>query len=168
VAKGDPLQAFPVEERPRRWHSRTSEQRWTLDFLEAGSRSEPRIQGQLLATFDLLEEWYTGTKSFKECSFMSVLLEMGTDPPVGQACVRHLATSEPSFPSRGRGRTDRAEDFAKTFHILMEGVHHRGHRGHHRAARRAQDLAQVLIQQHRAVRPSTVVGRQRPLITGAS
>ena len=68
------------------------EQRWTLDFIEAGSAERADDpEDQLLAIFDMLDEWYRRKSSFRECSFMSVLLEMGNDHPVGQACVRHLA-----------------------------------------------------------------------------
>ena len=131
------------------------EQRWTLDFLEAGSaKRADDPEGQLLATFDLLDEWYHRSESFKECSFMSVLLEMGTDHPVGQACVRHLANIRAIVARRAAaaGLTE-PEDFAKTFHILMEGSIIAAIEGDHRAARRAQDLAQVLIQQHRPYVP---------------
>ncbi|HZE50533.1 MAG TPA: TetR/AcrR family transcriptional regulator [Jatrophihabitantaceae bacterium] len=131
------------------------EQRWTLDFLEAGSaKRADDPEGQLLATFDLLDEWYHRSESFKECSFMSVLLEMGTDHPVGQACVRHLANTRAIVARRAAaaGLTD-PEDFAKSFHILMEGSIIAAIEGDHRAARRAQDLAQVLIQQHRPYVP---------------
>jgi len=127
------------------------EQRWTLDFLEAGSaKRADDPEGQLLATFDLLDEWYHRNESFDECSFMSVLLEMGTDHPVGQACVRHLANIRGIVARRAAaaGLADPG-DFAKSFHILMEGSFIAAIEGDSRAARRAQDMAKVLIQQHR-------------------
>jgi AcrR family transcriptional regulator len=127
------------------------EQRWTRDFIEAGSaRRAADPEGQLLAIFDMLDEWYRRNDSFKECSFMSVLLEMGNDHPVGQACVRHLANLRAIVAGRAAaaGLAD-PEDFALSFHILMEGSIIAASEGDRLAARRAQEMALVLIERHR-------------------
>ena len=127
------------------------EQRWTRDFIEAGSaRRAADPEGQLLAIFDMLDEWYRRTDSFKECSFMSVLLEMGNDHPVGQACVRHLANLRTMVAGRAAAAgLVEPEEFALSFHILMEGSIISASEGDRRAALRSQDMARVLIEKHR-------------------
>jgi AcrR family transcriptional regulator len=127
------------------------EQRWTRDFIEAGSaRRTDDPEGQLLAIFDMLDEWYRRTDSFKECSFMSVLLEMGKDHPVGQACVRHLANLRTMVAGRATAAgLVEPEEFALSFHILMEGSIISASEGDRRAALRAQEMARALIEKHR-------------------
>jgi AcrR family transcriptional regulator len=127
------------------------EQVWTRDFIEAGSaRRATGAEGQLLAIFDMLEEWYRRRDSFKECSFMSVLLEMGNDHVVGQACVRHLANLRAMVAGRAAAAgLVEPEEFALSFHILMEGSIISASEGDRQAANRAQAMARVLIDKHR-------------------
>jgi len=127
------------------------EQVWTRDFIEAGSaRRAADPEGQLLAIFDMLEEWYRRRDSFKECSFMSVLLEMGNDHVVGQACVRHLANLRTMVAGRAAAAgLVEPDEFALSFHILMEGSIISASEGDRQAAHRAQAMARVLIDEHR-------------------
>src|SRR5262249_3409031 len=99
------------------------EQRWSREFLEAGSAQRATDpEGQLLAVFEMLDEWYRRNEAFKERSFMSVLLEMGSDHPVGQACIRHLANLRAMVAGRAAAAgLIEPEEFALSFHILMEG-----------------------------------------------
>lgn len=127
------------------------EQLWSHDFIEAGSaRHADEPEGQLLAIFDMLHEWFWRRDSFKDCSFMSVLLEMGRDHPVGQACVQHLANLRAMVADRATaaGLTE-PEQFSLSFHILMEGSIISASEGDPRAAYRAQDMARELIDKHR-------------------
>jgi AcrR family transcriptional regulator len=143
------------------------EQVWTRDFIEAGSaRRAASPEDQLLAIFDVLEEWYRRRDSFKECSFMSVLLEMGNDHVVGQACVRHLANLRTIVAGRAAaaGLID-PDEFAKSFHILMEGSIIAASEGDRQAAYRAQAMARALIDKHRPyakVRIGRSVDRKAP------
>jgi len=127
------------------------EQRWSREFLEAGSAQRAADpEGQLLAVFDMLDEWYRRNEAFKERSFMSVLLEMGSDHPVGQACVRHLANLRAMVAGRAAAAgLIEPEEFALSFHILMEGSIISASEGDRRAALRAQEMARVLIERHR-------------------
>jgi hypothetical protein len=127
------------------------EQRWSREFLEAGSAQRAADpEGQLLAVFDMLDEWYRRNEAFKERSFMSVLLEMGSDHPVGQACVRHLANLRTMVAGRAAAAgLIEPEEFALSFHILMEGSIISASEGDRRAALRAQEMARVLIERHR-------------------
>ena len=127
------------------------EQRWTRDLLEGGSAklaSDP--EGQLLAMFDVLDTRFRKLESFNECSFISVLLEMGTNHSVGQACVRYLANVRVMIARRATaaGLAD-PDEFAKSFHILIKGTIIAANEGDPKAAQRGQDMARDLIEQHR-------------------
>jgi AcrR family transcriptional regulator len=141
------------------------EQRWSRDFIEAGSAKRvDDPETQLLAIFDMLDEWYLRNDSFKERSFMSVLLEMGSSHPVGKACVQHLANLRTMVAGRATaaGLTD-PEEFALSFHILMEGSIVLASEGDRRAALRAKEMARMLIDKHR-----TATARPRPPARHAS
>lgn len=127
------------------------EQQWAQEFIEAGSAQRAADpEGQLLAIFDMLDQWYRRSESFKECSFMSVLLEMGASHPVGHACVRHLANLRRMVARRAEAAgLAEPEQFALSFHILMEGSIILASEGDRAAAMRAKDMARVLINTHR-------------------
>lgn len=126
-------------------------QRFSRDFIEAGSTKRAEDpEGQLLAIFDMLDEWYLRDDSFKERSFMSVLLEMGTSHPVGQACVAHLANLRTMVAGRASAAgLAEPQEFALSFHILMEGSIILASEGDRQAARRAKEMAGMLIEKHR-------------------
>ena len=66
------------------------EQRWTRGWVEAEARrrgSNP--EEQLLAIFDLFDEWFH-REDFEACSFINVLLELGAAHPAGRASIEHL------------------------------------------------------------------------------
>ena len=53
------------------------EQRWVMDWVVAESqRRDAATEGQLLAIFDLFDEWFH-RDTFEACSLINVLLEMG-------------------------------------------------------------------------------------------
>ena len=62
------------------------EERWTLDWVEAEARRRGTTpEEQLLAIFDLFDEWFH-REDFEACSFINVLLEMGPRiPPARRA-----------------------------------------------------------------------------------
>jgi AcrR family transcriptional regulator len=126
------------------------DQRWTKDWVAAeatkrGSNPEER----LLAIFDVFGEWFV-RKDFEGCSFINVLLEMGSQHPAGRACITHLET----IRSVVRGFAEEAglkdpEAFALSWHILMKGSIVQAAEGDTEAAKRAQAMARLLIEQHR-------------------
>src|SRR3984893_11055913 len=66
------------------------EQRWTKDFIEAEAmRRGSNPEEQLLAIFDVLDEWFH-RDDFEAGSFIKVMLELGPNHPAGDASVRHL------------------------------------------------------------------------------
>ena len=126
------------------------EERWTLAWVEEEARRRGTTpEAQLLAIFELFDEWFH-RDDFEACSFINVLLEMGPAHPVGQASVRHLA----SIRSVVGGLAEEAalrdpESFARSFHILMKGSIVSATEGDAEAAQRARSMASRLIEQHR-------------------
>jgi AcrR family transcriptional regulator len=128
------------------------EQRWTFDWVAAEARARGGTpEEQLLAIFDLFDEWFH-REDFEGCSFVNVLLEMSAEHPAGRASVRHLENIRGvvSELATEAGLRDPVE-FARSWHILMKGSIVQAAEGDVDAARRAQALARLLIEQHREV-----------------
>ena len=126
------------------------ERRWTLDWVAAEARRRGRTPEQrLLAIFDLFDEWFR-REDFEGCSFINVLLEMSARHPAGQASVRHLENIRGVVAGLAEEAGLREpEEFARSWHILMKGSIVQAAEGDVDAARRAQGLARLLINQHR-------------------
>jgi AcrR family transcriptional regulator len=126
------------------------EQLWTREFVEAEARKRgSTAEEQLLAIFDVFDEWFRRA-DFEACSFVNVLLEMGSAHPAGEACVRHLE----NIRSVVRGLAEEAglrelDSFARSWHILMKGSIVSAAEGDAEAAQRAKSLARLLVEQHR-------------------
>jgi AcrR family transcriptional regulator len=127
------------------------EQRWTREWVEAEARGRGDTpEEQLLAIFDVFGEWFQ-RDDFEACSFINVLLEMGTEHPAGKACVDHLE----NIRAIVRGLAEEAglrnpESFARSWHILMKGSIVSATEGDAGAAKRGQAMARLLIEEHRA------------------
>ena len=79
------------------------EERWTVGWFEQSVRTRGSTpEEQLLATFDLFEEWFR-EPGYAGCPFIKVLLEMDKGHPAGAACVEHLETVS-DFLAQGRHR----------------------------------------------------------------
>jgi AcrR family transcriptional regulator len=136
------------------------EQRWTLAWVEAEARRRgTTAEEQLLAIFDLFDEWFH-RDDFEACSFINVLLEMGSTHPAGRASIVHLENirSIVSRLAEEAGLRD-PESFARSWHILMKGSIVSASEGDADAARRAQALARLLIAEHEGTRSSPTAGR---------
>jgi AcrR family transcriptional regulator len=128
------------------------ERRWTFDWVAAEARRRGATpEDQLLAIFDLFDEWFH-RGDFEGCSFINVLLEMSAEHPAGRASVQHLENIRGvvSELAREAGLRDPA-GFARSWHILMKGSIVQAAEGDVDAARRAQALARLLIAEHREV-----------------
>jgi AcrR family transcriptional regulator len=127
------------------------EERWTLGWVEAEARRRgDSPEEQLLAIFDLFDEWFQ-RDDFEGCSFINVLLETGDlDHPVGRASAGHLENIRCIVRTLAdeAGLSD-PEAFALSWHILMKGSIVQAAEGDHDAAKRAQALSRLLIEQHR-------------------
>jgi AcrR family transcriptional regulator len=127
------------------------EQRWTKDWVEAEARRRGETpEEQLLAIFDLFDEWFQAD-DFEGCSFINVLLEMNDrGTPIGKASAGHLDNIRSIIGSLAEeaGLRD-PEQFAHSWHILMKGSIVAAGEGDRDAARRAQAMGRLLIEQYR-------------------
>lgn len=126
------------------------ERDWTVGLVEAESmRRGVTPEQRLVAIFDVFDEWFHST-DFEGCSFINVLLEMGSADAVGQASIQYLANIRVIVRRRAEdaGLRD-PDDFARAWHILMKGSIIAASEGDVDAARRAKAMARCLIDQHR-------------------
>jgi AcrR family transcriptional regulator len=127
------------------------EELWTHGLIEAQSAQRGNTpEEQLLAIFDVMHDWFQLRDGYEGCSFINVLLELGVEHPVGQACVAHIDHVRDIVRSRAvaAGLTD-VEGFASSWHILMKGAIILAEVGDLDAALRAQRMARSLIEVHR-------------------
>ncbi|WP_067821063.1 TetR/AcrR family transcriptional regulator [Nocardia inohanensis] len=127
------------------------ERLWTFALIEEQSRARGNTaEAQLLAIFDVFEEWFAGS-DFDACTFINVLLEMGAEHPLGRACVEHLQNIRDIVRTRAeRADLTDIDNFARSWHILMKGAIIAAAEGDSGAARRAKTMARALIEAHRA------------------
>jgi len=131
---------------------REREQLWTKDWVEAEARRRGDTpEEQLLAIFDLFDEWFQ-RDDFEGCSFINVLLEMNDrETPVGRASAAHLANIRSIVAGLAEeAGLDEPEQFAHSWHILMKGSIVAAGEGDRDAAKRAQAMGRLLIAQHRS------------------
>ncbi len=127
------------------------EQLWTYGWVEAEARRRGETpEEQLLAIFDLFDEWFH-REDFEGCSFVNVLLETGNlDHPVGRASADYLENIRSVVRTLAQEAGLRDPDaFALSWHILMKGSIVQAAEGDRDAAKRAQALGRLLIEQHR-------------------
>ena len=126
------------------------EQRWTLEWVETEARRRGSTpEDQLLAIFDAFDEWFR-RDDFEACSFINVMLEMGTEHPVGSASVHHLENirSVVRQLAEEAGLRDPGS-FAHSWHILMKGSIVAAAEGDLEAAQRAKVMARLVLDRHR-------------------
>jgi len=150
VAKATLYRHFPSKDDLVIAFLQLREERWTLGWVEAEARARGTTpEEQLLAIFDLFDEWFHGD-DFEACVFINVVLELGTDNPVGQASIQHLENIRAVVRRLAveAGLRD-TESFARSWHILMKGPIVAAAEGDTDAAKRAQRMAKLLMEQHR-------------------
>jgi AcrR family transcriptional regulator len=139
------------------------EQCWTLEFVARGSHERAGTpEGRLLAVFDLFDEWFHDQSDFEACSFINVLLEMGADHPVGQACIGYLDNIRAMVRERAEaaGLAD-PDGFARSWHILMKGSIISAAEGDRHAAGRAKAMGRELIRRYRRPHSALTVDGER-------
>jgi AcrR family transcriptional regulator len=127
------------------------EQRWTLAFLATEARRRGTTpEEQLLAIFDVLDEWFR-RDDFEGCSFIRVLLELGAEHAAGRASVHYLDNIRSIVQGLAleAGLRD-SEEFARSCHLLMEGSIIAAAAGDADAALRAKAMADTLIERFRS------------------
>ena len=123
------------------------EELWTRGWLgtEVLRRaSEP--QQQLLAIFDVFDEWFR-TPDFEGCSFINVMLEHPDEHhPLHRAAASYLARIRDFLQELASqaGIAD-AEPFAREWHILMKGSIVAAGEGDADAALRAKHIGTLLL-----------------------
>lgn len=75
-------------------------------------------EGQLLALFDVLDDWFHQRSDYEACSFVKVLIEMGAGGRIGQACLAHLDKIRDILP-----RTRRRSRAARPQGLVVEPQH---------------------------------------------
>ena len=131
------------------------EKRWSVEWLEDGvlrRAKDPRQR--LLAIFDLYDEWFK-RPDYEACSFIKVLFEDGPAGPYGKAAARHLSQVR-RFVERLATQADisEVEQFARVWHMLMQGSVITAFAGDKNAARSAQTAGEILLAASRA-RPAS-------------
>jgi AcrR family transcriptional regulator len=151
VAKATLYRHFPSKDDLVLAFLQEREQLWTRGWVEAEARRRAGTpEEQLLAIFDLFDEWFR-RDDFEGCSFINVLLEANDrGTRIGSASAAHLATIRSIIRQLAieAGLRD-PEAFAHSWHILMKGSIVAAGEGDRDAARRAQAMGRVLIAQHR-------------------
>jgi AcrR family transcriptional regulator len=151
VAKATLYRHFPSKDDVVLAFLEQREQLWTYGWVEAEARRRGETpEEQLLAIFDLFDEWFQ-RDDFEGCSFINVLLEMGNlDHPIGRASADYLENIRSVVRTLAQEAGLRDPDaFALSWHILMKGSIVQAAEGDRDAAKRAQALGRLLIEQHR-------------------
>jgi AcrR family transcriptional regulator len=151
VAKATLYRHFPAKDDLVLAFLRQREQLWTFATVEAEARrrgADP--EGRLLAIFDVFDDWF-GRDDFEGCSFINVLVELGSAHVAGRASIEHLSNIRAMVErlASEAALRDPAE-FAKSWHILMKGAIISATEGDRQAARRAKAMAGQLIAAHRS------------------
>jgi AcrR family transcriptional regulator len=123
------------------------EERWTKDWLErevAKRADDPAAR--LLAIFDVFDEWFQ-RRDFEGCSFINVLLEVAEPKHnLHRASADYLARIRAFVEGLAAevGIAD-PQGFAHKWHILMKGSIVAAGEGDRPAARRAQQVAALVL-----------------------
>jgi len=153
VAKATLYRHFPSKDELVLAFLQQRETRWTHEWIELEARRRGATPEEaLLAIFDLFDDWFH-RDDFEGCSFVNVLLETADlEHPIGAASALHLANIRIVLRKLATeaGLRD-VDEFALSFHILMKGSIVQAAEGDREAAKRAQGIARLLIEQYRPV-----------------
>jgi AcrR family transcriptional regulator len=122
---------------------------WTVDLIVGDARRRGTTPtDQLLAIFDVFGDWFR-RDDFEACSFINILLEMGSAHPLGKASIDYLSKIRGHVKQLAdeAGLRD-TDDFSRSWHVLMNGSIISAAEGDADAAQRAQRMAGMLIEQH--------------------
>ena len=152
VAKATLYKHFPSKDELVLAFLEQREQIWTYGWVEGEARRRGGTpEAQLLAIFDLFDEWFYGD-DFEGCSFVNTLLEFrDLDHPVGRASADYLENIRSVVRNLAleAGLRD-PDDFALSWHILMKGSIVSAGEGDLDAAKRAQEIGRLLLAEYRA------------------
>jgi AcrR family transcriptional regulator len=128
------------------------EERWTKDWLqrEVHERATDPAE-RLLAIFDVFDDWFQ-REDFEGCSFINVLLEIGDRRhELNRASADYLARIR-AFVTDLAAQAGVADPdaLAHKWHILMKGSIVAAGEGDRQAARRAREVAALVLRDARA------------------
>jgi AcrR family transcriptional regulator len=122
------------------------EQRWTRDWLQSEVHrlaSTPR--DRILAVFDVLDGWFHRA-DYEGCSFINTLLEMPESDPLHRAAAHHLEVIRGFVEDLARqAGVEHPNEVAFQLQLLMIGSIVSAGRGDREAARRARDMAELIL-----------------------
>jgi AcrR family transcriptional regulator len=150
VAKATLYRHFASKEELILAFLRLREERWTMGWLEESVRERASTpEEQLLAIFDLFDEWFRELE-YGGCPFIKILLEMGPGHPVGAACVEHLERIR-DFMTRLAAEADFREpaELALSLQLLLCGSIIHATAGFQGAAGRAKAMARSVMAESR-------------------
>ena len=136
---------------------------WTSEVIDRLPRERAKDpEGQLLALFDVLDEWFHNRSDYEACSFVKVLFEVGAEGRIGKACIGHLDKIRDVLRERAEeaGLRD-ANDLAWSLNILVKGSIVCAAEGDLDSARRAKPVAAWLIKEHTPNKPLQKAQRTR-------
>ncbi|HEY0639585.1 MAG TPA: TetR/AcrR family transcriptional regulator [Pseudonocardiaceae bacterium] len=150
VAKMTLYRNFPSKEDLALAFLRRREEVWTHGWVvrEITGRADTPA-GQLLACFDLFDEWFR-RDDFEGCAFVTILLEMhDRESPIRQACVKHLANIRTILAgvAADAGIED-PERFAAQWQILLKGAIVTAQEGNEDAALLGREMGELLLRRH--------------------
>jgi AcrR family transcriptional regulator len=128
---------------------------WTGEVIDRQPRERAETpQGQLLALFDVLDEWFHGRSDYEACSFVKVLFEVGAEGRIGKACIGHLDKIRDVLRDRAEqaGLRD-VTALAWSLNILVKGSIVCAAEGDVDSAQRAKPMAAWLIKEHTVDKP---------------
>jgi AcrR family transcriptional regulator len=122
------------------------EEVWTRNWLVAEiTRRSDTPTGQLLAIFDVFDEWFR-TTDFEGCSFINVLLETERNSPINRTAAEHLKNIRGILHRLAeQGGLADVERFAQIWHILMKGSIVAAGEGNRAAAGDARIAAEMVL-----------------------
>ena len=150
VAKMTLYRHFPSKEDLALAFLERREELWTRGFVQGGVEARASNPAeQLLAIFDVFDGWFQ-RKDFEGCSFINVLLEFAGDTTsrIYIASVKNLENIRAFV--RGLAAEAGVKDpdaFARQWHILMKGSIVSAGEGDKNAAKRAKQVATLLLLQ---------------------
>lgn len=150
VAKATFYRHFPSKDHLVLAFLERRDRQWTVDQILSQARNRgTTAEERLLAIFDVFADWFR-RDDFEACSFINVLLEMGSAHPLGQASIGYLAKIRSHIQDlAAEAGLARTEDFSRSWQILMKGSIVSAAEGDAEAASRARLMAQWLIEHHR-------------------
>lgn len=125
---------------------------WTAEVIDRLPRERAEDpKDQLLALFDVLDEWFHRHSDYEACSFVKVLFEVGAEGRIGEACIGHLDRIRDILRERAEQACLRdAKGLAWSLNILVKGSIVCAAEGDLNSARRARPIAAWLISEHAA------------------